>query len=64
VLAELATELDGLRGAGSGPFDLVAEIDPGDDPQPWADAGATWVLESLGQTPSEADARAVIAGGP
>jgi alkanesulfonate monooxygenase SsuD/methylene tetrahydromethanopterin reductase-like flavin-dependent oxidoreductase (luciferase family) len=44
-LAELAAELPGP------PFDLVAELEPGDDPQRWIDAGATWTLTSFGPDP-------------
>lgn len=43
------------------PFDLVVEIDPGDDPSPWAAAGATWVLTSFDKAPAPADVRAAIA---
>ncbi len=62
ALAELAAEVAEARGAA--PFDLVAEIDPGDDPTPWADAGATWVLTGFGRQPSLAAVREAIAAGP
>jgi hypothetical protein len=62
ALAELAAEIAQARGGD--PFDLVAEIDPGDDPTPWADAGATWVLTGFGRQPSLAAVRETIAAGP
>ena len=47
-----------------GPFDLVVEAPPGEDPAPWARAGATWFLTRLGPYRLELDAvRAVIAAG-
>lgn len=63
ALATLVAELREL-GAGNGaPFDLVAEISPGDDPSPWHAAGATWVLTSFGSQPHEADVRSAIETG-
>jgi alkanesulfonate monooxygenase SsuD/methylene tetrahydromethanopterin reductase-like flavin-dependent oxidoreductase (luciferase family) len=61
ALAELAGEIAEKR---SGPFDLVVEIDPGEDAQPWARAGATWVLTGFGRQPRLDDVRAAIAAGP
>jgi alkanesulfonate monooxygenase SsuD/methylene tetrahydromethanopterin reductase-like flavin-dependent oxidoreductase (luciferase family) len=49
----------------SGPFDIVASVDPGADPGPWAAAGTTWLL--TGFTPFGADVRevrSVIEAGP
>jgi alkanesulfonate monooxygenase SsuD/methylene tetrahydromethanopterin reductase-like flavin-dependent oxidoreductase (luciferase family) len=40
--------------------DVVVNVDPGEDPQPWADAGATWCLTDFGPTPTEAEVRAAI----
>jgi alkanesulfonate monooxygenase SsuD/methylene tetrahydromethanopterin reductase-like flavin-dependent oxidoreductase (luciferase family) len=54
ALAELAAELPGP------PFELVTDVEPGDDPQPWADAGATWVLTSFGPRPDPAEVRRTI----
>jgi alkanesulfonate monooxygenase SsuD/methylene tetrahydromethanopterin reductase-like flavin-dependent oxidoreductase (luciferase family) len=62
-LAELLGEVESARG-GDGPFDVVVETAPDEDPAPWVDAGATWVLASFGRQPREADVRAVIAAGP
>ncbi len=58
ALAELAAELPGP------PFELVTDIEPGDDPQPWVDAGATWVLTSFGPDPDPDAVRGAIAAGP
>lgn len=55
ALRDIAEQLPGP------PFDLVVEIDPGDDPAPWAAAGATWVLTSFGKAPAPAEVRAAIA---
>ena len=65
ALAELAAEFRELRGDVGSPFDLVAEIDAGDDPAPWEAAGATWVLTSgFGHPPREAEVREAIEAGP
>ena len=45
-------------------FDVVVTNPAGTDPQPWADAGATWCLTGFGSQPSEAEVRAAIADGP
>ena len=58
ALAELAAELPGP------PFELVTDIEPGDDPAPWAQAGATWVLTSFGPDPDPDALREVIDAGP
>lgn len=64
ALAELAGEIERDRPAENGPFDLVIEIDPGEDPAPWADAGATWVLTGFGRQPRLDAVREAIAAGP
>jgi alkanesulfonate monooxygenase SsuD/methylene tetrahydromethanopterin reductase-like flavin-dependent oxidoreductase (luciferase family) len=64
ALKELAAELEALRGQGSGPFDLVAEHFAGDDPAPWAAAGATWCLTAFGRQPTRAEVEAAIDAGP
>jgi alkanesulfonate monooxygenase SsuD/methylene tetrahydromethanopterin reductase-like flavin-dependent oxidoreductase (luciferase family) len=53
--AELRAEVDG---------ELVVEIPPGADPQPWADAGATWCLTSFEKDARRADVEAAIDAGP
>ncbi len=64
ALVELAAEIARLRGEQAGPFDLVVEIEPGEDALAWGDAGATWVLDSFGRQPQVAGVREVIEAGP
>jgi hypothetical protein len=63
ALAELAGEVREAR-PGGGPFDLIVGIAPGDDPQPWTQAGATWLVTDLGTHPTLAEAHEVIEAGP
>jgi len=58
ALAELAAEVPGP------PFDIVVTNPPGTDPQPWADAGATWCLTGFTNEPQLAEVRAAIGAGP
>ncbi len=60
ALAELAGEISTLRARSAGPFDLVVEIAPGGDPDPWVAAGATWVLTGFGVQPRLAEVRGAI----
>jgi len=62
-LAELIAEIRGSRPAGE-PFDVVVGLPPGDDPAPWEQAGATWVVTDFGNHPTAAEVRAVIEAGP
>jgi alkanesulfonate monooxygenase SsuD/methylene tetrahydromethanopterin reductase-like flavin-dependent oxidoreductase (luciferase family) len=62
ALAELVAETTEARGGQ--PFDIVAEIEPGDDPGPWQRAGATWVLTGFGRPPRLAEVREAVAAGP
>jgi alkanesulfonate monooxygenase SsuD/methylene tetrahydromethanopterin reductase-like flavin-dependent oxidoreductase (luciferase family) len=64
ALAELAGEIACKRPADAGRFDLVVEIEPGDDAGPWAQAGATWVLTGFGRQPREALVQKAIDAGP
>jgi alkanesulfonate monooxygenase SsuD/methylene tetrahydromethanopterin reductase-like flavin-dependent oxidoreductase (luciferase family) len=64
AIAELAAEIAAQRPADAGPFDLVVEIEPGEDPAPWHDAGATWVLTGFGRQPRVAQVREGITAGP
>lgn len=64
ALAELVSEMTELRSGSLGNFDVVVDVDPGDDPRPWETAGATWVLTGSGSSPREADVRARIELGP
>lgn len=61
-LAELAGQIRETRG--DRPFDIVAEIPPGGDARPWAEAGATWVLTGFGKQPRLAEVREAIDAGP
>jgi alkanesulfonate monooxygenase SsuD/methylene tetrahydromethanopterin reductase-like flavin-dependent oxidoreductase (luciferase family) len=63
ALAELTGEVREERPAG-GPFDVIVDIPPGDDPAPWARAGATWAVTDFGMQPTEAEVREVINAGP
>ena len=63
-LAELVGEIESARDGNAGGFDVVVTIAPDEDPAPWAEAGATWVLNGFGPQPREADVRAAIAAGP
>ena len=64
ALAELAGEIASRRPADAGPFDLVVEIEPGDDAAPWVQAGATWVLTGFGRQPQVDAVRRAIDAGP
>lgn len=46
------------------PFDIVVANPPGTDPQPWADAGATWCLTGFSNQPRLDDVRTAIGAGP
>ena len=61
-LTELAHEVRELR-AGQDDFELVVEIAAGEDPAPWGQAGATWVLTGFGRQPRASDVRAAIKAG-
>jgi alkanesulfonate monooxygenase SsuD/methylene tetrahydromethanopterin reductase-like flavin-dependent oxidoreductase (luciferase family) len=64
AVAELTDEVRSQRDSDE-PFDLVVEIPAGADPEPWAAAGATWVLTAeFGQTPREAALREAVEAGP
>ena len=62
ALAELVHETTEARGGE--PFDIVAEISPGEDPAPWQAAGATWVFTGFGRQPGADEVRDAIAAGP
>jgi alkanesulfonate monooxygenase SsuD/methylene tetrahydromethanopterin reductase-like flavin-dependent oxidoreductase (luciferase family) len=63
ALAELVSEVRQSRPAGD-PFDVVVGIPPGDDVEPWAEAGATWTVTDFGMQPTRAEVRKVIDAGP
>jgi alkanesulfonate monooxygenase SsuD/methylene tetrahydromethanopterin reductase-like flavin-dependent oxidoreductase (luciferase family) len=55
-----AARADGLAG-----FDVVVDLPVGEDAQPWAAAGATWVLTRLGPYDLDlAEVRRVVRAGP
>jgi alkanesulfonate monooxygenase SsuD/methylene tetrahydromethanopterin reductase-like flavin-dependent oxidoreductase (luciferase family) len=62
-LAQVVSQIRAARPDGA-PFDVAVSVPPGDDPAPWAQAGATWTVTDLGLAPSAAQVRAVIAAGP
>jgi alkanesulfonate monooxygenase SsuD/methylene tetrahydromethanopterin reductase-like flavin-dependent oxidoreductase (luciferase family) len=68
-LAEIGAELAALRAAvgrdPAEPYDVVVTLPPGDDPAPYAAAGATWWLVGLQpETASAGALRAAIRAGP
>ena len=54
---ELRAELPSDR-----PFDLVVEYSHDEDPAPWEQSGATWVVASFGKDPKQSDVTKVIDG--
>ena len=52
----------GVRAAD--PFDVTADIAQGEDPGPWARAGATWTVTDFGMQPTQAQVREVVDKGP
>ena len=64
-LAEIVADLAALRRDAAGPYDVVAALQPGVDPRPYAAAGATWwVVEFPGDDVSIDRVRRVIRDGP
>jgi alkanesulfonate monooxygenase SsuD/methylene tetrahydromethanopterin reductase-like flavin-dependent oxidoreductase (luciferase family) len=63
ALADIATEIAQQRKQGQGSFDLVVDLEPRDDPAPWQQAGATWILTDFGPQPRVAQVREVIEEG-
>jgi alkanesulfonate monooxygenase SsuD/methylene tetrahydromethanopterin reductase-like flavin-dependent oxidoreductase (luciferase family) len=63
ALADIATEIAQQRNQGQGSFDLVVDLEPRDDPAPWQQAGATWLLTDFGPQPRVAQVREVIEEG-
>jgi alkanesulfonate monooxygenase SsuD/methylene tetrahydromethanopterin reductase-like flavin-dependent oxidoreductase (luciferase family) len=63
-LSVLAAELRELRRDREDPFDLVVEIRPGEETEPWEAAGATWILTSIDLPPKLSKVRAAIEAGP
>jgi alkanesulfonate monooxygenase SsuD/methylene tetrahydromethanopterin reductase-like flavin-dependent oxidoreductase (luciferase family) len=63
ALAELAAEIQVMRGSDRCRFDLVASNPAGTDPAPWAAAGATWCLTEFDIQPTRAEVEAAIEAG-
>ena len=63
ALAELAAEIDELRSDDQSPFQLVVDLEPGLELEPWHAAGATWILTDFGHQPQVTRVREVIARG-
>ncbi|MEU7791106.1 LLM class flavin-dependent oxidoreductase [Amycolatopsis sp. NPDC049159] len=62
--AEAVGQVEALR-TGGGPFDYVAEIQPGEDSAPYARAGATWLLTGFAPESLSVDhIRGVLRDGP
>jgi alkanesulfonate monooxygenase SsuD/methylene tetrahydromethanopterin reductase-like flavin-dependent oxidoreductase (luciferase family) len=65
ALGAAVAELRAASSAAPSAFDIVVHVLPGVDPEPWAAAGATWVLTTFSQFGLERDAvEAVIDAGP
>jgi alkanesulfonate monooxygenase SsuD/methylene tetrahydromethanopterin reductase-like flavin-dependent oxidoreductase (luciferase family) len=63
AIAELTATITASR-PDEEPFDLITELPPGVDLEPWKRAGLTWALTDLGLQPTEEAVRAVIDAGP
>jgi len=63
---ELDEVTAGLAGHDAAPgFDLVVDLQPGQDPAPWADRGASWVLTRIGPFDLDPDeVRRIVEAGP
>ena len=59
ALAELVAAVGELRDGTDG-FELVVTNPAGVDPEPWAEAGATWCLTGFGAQPTRAEVEAAI----
>jgi alkanesulfonate monooxygenase SsuD/methylene tetrahydromethanopterin reductase-like flavin-dependent oxidoreductase (luciferase family) len=46
-LAQAVAEVSELRSGSTTPFEIVVDFPPGEDPAPWADAGATWFMTRI-----------------
>jgi alkanesulfonate monooxygenase SsuD/methylene tetrahydromethanopterin reductase-like flavin-dependent oxidoreductase (luciferase family) len=64
ALRQLADEIEQQRPHHDRRFDLVVEIDPGSDVEPWREAGATWILTGFGRQPRADDVQDAIDAGP
>jgi alkanesulfonate monooxygenase SsuD/methylene tetrahydromethanopterin reductase-like flavin-dependent oxidoreductase (luciferase family) len=64
ALTRIAEEVTELRDPSQGDFDLVVDIAPGDDPAPWDEAGATWILTSFDAPPVLREVEAAVDATP
>ena len=62
--AQAVAKVRELRGDSRAPYDIAVELPPGSDVEPYAEAGATWLMTGLDPGVSVADVRAVIREGP
>lgn len=64
--ADIGTVLDGLGQHEPRPgFDVVVDLQPDQDPTPWLDSGATWVLTRVGPFDLDLErVRALVEAGP
>ena len=60
ALAELVSEVRAERPGGD--FEIIVTNPAGTDPEPWEQAGATWVLTGFGNQPTAAEVEAAIGG--
>src|SRR4051812_44132337 len=56
ALSELTHEIRDLRG-GTDDFDIAVDVEAGDAIEPWAAAGATWVLTAFDSSPRQTEVR-------
>jgi alkanesulfonate monooxygenase SsuD/methylene tetrahydromethanopterin reductase-like flavin-dependent oxidoreductase (luciferase family) len=59
ALAELTAEVRRSRPPGD-PFDVIVGLAPDQDPRPWEEAGATWVVTDFGMQPTRSGVLKVI----
>jgi alkanesulfonate monooxygenase SsuD/methylene tetrahydromethanopterin reductase-like flavin-dependent oxidoreductase (luciferase family) len=63
-LAEVAADLRELRAGDERPFDLIVGVGPGEDPRPYAAAGATWATVAFPVGTTADQVRGVVRDGP
>jgi hypothetical protein len=64
ALIELVGEIAEQRGDDQKRFDVVVDLEPGTELDPWRRAGATWILTDFGPQPRAASVEEVIEHGP
>jgi alkanesulfonate monooxygenase SsuD/methylene tetrahydromethanopterin reductase-like flavin-dependent oxidoreductase (luciferase family) len=63
ALTELVGEITEQRGDDQSPYEIVVDLDPGAELDPWQLAGATWILTDFGPQPQAARVQDVIEHG-